>query len=43
MEEGVTIEQIIQRAIEDGLTLEIVYNYEFDASKPIFNLYGKEY
>lgn len=105
MEEGVTIKQIIQRAIEDGLTLEIeyvkngfekssrvisdisisdeyglgyisaychmreeqrtfkisrivdarivpssskrtskqLYNYEFDASKPIFNLYGKEY
>lgn len=105
MEEGVTIEQIIRRAIEDGLTLEIEYaknsfekstrvisdvsvsdeyglgyisaychmreeqrtfkisrivdarivpnpnrraikpqfNYEFDASKPIFNLYGEEY
>lgn len=105
MEEGVTIEQIIRRAIEDGLTLEIeyaknsfekstrvisdvsvsdeyglgyisaychmreeqrtfkisriadarivpssskrtakqLYNYEFDASKPIFNLYGEEY
>ena len=105
MEEGVTIEQIIKRAIEDKLTLEIDYaknsfekssriisevsispeygvgyisaychmreeertfkisrivdarivpstnrrtiqplfNYEFDASKPIFNLYGEEY
>lgn len=105
MKEGVTIEQIIRRAIEDGLTLEIeyaknsfekstrvisdisvsdeygagyisaychrregqrtfkisrivdarivsnsskrtvkqLYNYEFDASKPIFNLYGEEY
>ena len=105
MEEGVTIEQLIKRAIEDGLTLEIDYaknsyekssrvissvsiskeygagyisaychmrqeertfkmsrivdariipnpnrraikpqfNYEFDASKPIFNLYGKKY
>lgn len=105
MEEGVTIEQIIKRAIEDKLTLEIdyaknshekssrvisdvsisseygvgyisaychmreeqrtfkisrivdarivsnsskrtakqLYNYEFDASKPIFNLYGEEY
>ncbi|MBD5415917.1 MAG: WYL domain-containing protein [Bacteroides sp.] len=104
MEEGVTIEQIIKRAIEDGLTLEIDYaknslekssrvisnikisqeygvgyisafchmkreertfkisrivdarivpnpnrrtigpqfNHEFDASKPIFNLYGEE-
>lgn len=105
MEESVTIEQIIKRAIEDNLTLEIEYaknsyekssriisdvklsaeygagyisaychmreeertfkisrivdarivpnpnrrtikpqfNYEFDASKPIFNLYGEEY
>lgn len=105
MEEGVSIEQIIQRAIDDGLTLEIeyaknsfeksprvisdvsvsdeygsgyisaychmreeqrtfkisrivdarivpssskrtakqLYNYEFDASKPIFDLYGEEY
>ena len=73
MEEGVTIEQIIRRAIEDGLTLEIEYaknsfekstrvisdarlgpnsskrtskqlcNYEFDASKPIFNLYGEKF
>lgn len=105
MEEEVTIEQIIKRAIEDKLTLEIDYaknsyekssrvisdvsisseygvgyisaychmreeertfkisrivdarivpnpnrrtikpqfNYEFDASKPIFNLYGEEY
>ena len=104
MEEGITIEQLIKRAIEDGLTLEIDYaknslekssrvisyiktsqeygfgyisafchmkkeertfkisrivdarivtnpnrrtikpqfNYEFDASKPIFNLYGEE-
>lgn len=105
MEKGVTIEQIIRRAIEDGLTLEIeyaknsfekstrvisdisisdeyglgyisaychrremqitfkvskiidarivpnsskrtakkLYNYEFDASKPIFNLYGEKF
>lgn len=105
MEESVSIEQIIQRAIDDGLTLEIeyakhsfekstrvindisvsdefglgyisaychvrkeqrtfkvsrivdarivpssskrtakqLYNYEFDSSKPIFNLYGEEY
>ena len=105
MEEGITIEQLIKRAIEDGLTLEIDYaknslekssrvisdiktsqeygfgyisafchmkkeertfkisrivdarivtnpnrrtinpqfNYEFDASKPIFNLYGEKY
>lgn len=105
MEEGVTISKLIQRAIEDNLTLEIEYakndfekstrtisdvtisdeygvgyisaychmreeqrtfkmsrivgarivpssgkrasqqlfNYEFDASKPIFNLYGEEY
>lgn len=105
MEEGVTIELLIKRAIEDGLTLEINYaknsyeqstriisdvsiskeygfgyisaychmrgeartfkisrivdarivpnpnrgtmkpqfNYKFDASKPIFNLYGEEY
>ena len=95
MEEGVTIEQIIKRAIEDKLTLEIDYaknsyekssrvisdvsisseydvgyisaychkrnekrtfkisrivdakivpiTYEFDASKPIFKLYGEEY
>lgn len=105
MEEGVTIGKLIQRAIEDNLTLEIVYakndyekstrtisdvaisdeygigyisaychmreeqrtfkmsrivdarivpssrkrsnqqlfNYEFDASKPIFNLYGEKY
>lgn len=105
MEEGVTIQQIIRRSIEYGLTLEIeyaknsfekssriisdisvseeyglgyisaychmkeeqrtfkisrivdarivsnsskrtakqLYNYEFDASKPIFNLYGEEY
>ena len=105
MEEGVTIDHIIRRAIEDGLTLEIDYvkdsfekssriisdikisqkyglgyisaychmreeertfkisrivdarivanpnrgtkkplfNYVFDASKPIFNLYGEDY
>lgn len=105
MEEGITIEQLIKRAIEDGLTLEIEYaknnyekssrvisdikinqeygigyisaychmreeertfkmsrivdariipstnrrtieqlfHYDFDASKPIFNLYGEEY
>lgn len=105
MEEGITIDAIIRRAIEDKLTLEIEYaksdydkswrtisevtisdeygvgyisafchmrqdnrtfkisrivdarivsnsskrtskqlcNYEFDASKPIFNLYGEEY
>ncbi len=105
MEEGITIQQIISRAIEDHLTLEIdyakssfekstrtisevsisteygvgyisaychmrqeqrtfkisrivdarivpssnkravkqVFNYEFDASKPIFNLYGEKY
>lgn len=105
MEEGITIEQLIRRAIDDGLTLEIVYektrfdrstrtisnlsvsneygagyinaychtrgevrtfkisriadarivpnpnrrtikpqfNYEFDANKPIFNLYGEKY
>ena len=105
MEEGITIEQLIKRAIEDGLTLEIEYaknssekssrvisnikisreygfgyisaychmreevrtfkisrivdarivpnpnrrtikpqvNYKFDASKPIFNLYGEAY
>lgn len=105
MEEGVTIEQIIRRAINEGLTIEIeyaknslekssrvisdisvsdeygsgyisaychvrkeqrtfkvsrivdvrivqssdkrttkqLYNYEYDASKPIFNLYGEVY
>ncbi|MDD5870995.1 MAG: hypothetical protein PUC77_05865 [Bacteroidales bacterium] len=105
MEEGVTIKQIVRRAIDDCLSLEIVYaknsretstrvisdvsenkeyglgyisaychmreeqrtfkiskivdarivpslrkitlkqlyNYEFDASKPIFKLYGEEY
>ena len=105
MEEGVSIEQLIRRAIEDGLTLEIDYaknsyekssrvisnitlsteygigyisaychmrgedrtfkisriidarilpssgkrnakqmfNYDFDPSKPIFNLYGEVY
>lgn len=105
MEEGVTVEQLIKRAIADKLTLEIDYaknsyekssrvisnvsisteygigyisaychmkkeertfkisrivaarvvpnpnrkaitphfNYEFDASKPIFNLYGEKY
>ena len=105
MEEGITIEQLIKRAIEDGLTLEIDYaknslekssrvisnikisqeygfgyisaychmreeertfkisrivdarivsgsskrkikkliNYDFDPSKPIFNLYGERY
>lgn len=103
MEEGITIEQLINRAIEDKLTLEIDYakssyekssriisditqsseygpgyisaychmrneqrtfkivrivdarivpskyrpeqlfNYEFDSSKPIFNLYGEKF
>ena len=105
MEEGITIEQLIKRAIEDGLTLQIEYaknsfekssrvisnikisqeygfgyisaychsrneertfklsrivdaqivrnpmreakkqllNYEFDPTKPIFNLYGERY
>lgn len=102
MDDGITIEQIIRRAINDGLTLEIEYaknssekssrvisdvslseehgagyisaychmkedkrtfkvsrivyarivpkrtekqlnDYDFDASKPIFNLYGEEY
>lgn len=105
MEEGVTIHKLIQRAIEDNLTLEIeyaksdydkstrtisdvaisdeygagyisaychmrqeqrtfkmsrivdarivsssikkaakqLYNYDFDASKPIFNLYGEKF